>query len=107
MEEPICVDGNGELENDLKMDCKYCKIKKVFSDSPVLQHLSHERGCKSNPKFDLKPTLNNLNEEQNCHIGESTFSHKKQLEQHIEEFIKEKSRFNVKFVRNVFNKKLD
>lgn len=91
MKQPIRVDGNDELENDLKisMGCKYCKIKEVFANSPVLQHLSHERGCKHNTKDDL----NNPNQGQKCNICESMFFNMKQLEQHVRDVHERKKTF--------------
>ena len=108
MEQPICVDGNDELENDVKisMGCKYCKIKEVFANSPVLQHLSHERGCKRNTKADLKQTLNNPNQEHNCHVCESTFSELKQLKQHVEDVHEGKKKFQCEICEKCFKQKV-
>ena len=71
-------------EKDSSEDCKYCKIKAVYADSPILEHLNHKIGCKCGIKDNIRPALKNRNQDKKCHICDRMFSIKKSLENHIE-----------------------
>ena len=80
---PVKYDDH-ENEKDSSENCKYCQIQEVFANSPILEHLSHEKGCKRDVKDNIRPALKNINPHKKCHICDRMFSIKKTLENHIE-----------------------
>ena len=50
-----------ENEKDSSENCKYCQIQAVFANSPILEHLSHEKGCKRDIKDNIRPALKDIN----------------------------------------------
>ena len=55
-------------EKDSSGECTYCKIKAVYADSPILEHLNHTKGCKCGIKDNIRPALKNRNQDKKCNI---------------------------------------
>ena len=76
--------GYDDHEKDSSENCKYCRIQAVFANSSILEHLSHEKGCKRDIKDNIRPALKDINRNKKCHFCDRMFSFKKSLDRHIE-----------------------